>query len=147
MELTRIVKTKESNSKKNYFARTASNAGYFLSKELFTDSKVDILKPYYALAGVEMVGVRNPEFGKVTGATEFLMNENGLPVQQPRNTIFTVYATIDEARIALQEEEETKQEATLARATATINTQAKIFALAQGKNLDAAKVQELANAF
>jgi len=146
MELTRIVKTKESNSKKNYFARTASNAGYFLSKELFTDSKLDITKPYYALAGVEMVGVRNPKFGEA-GQSEFLMDENGLPVQQPRNTIFTVYATIDEARIALQEEEETKQEATLARATATINTQAKIIALAQGKNLDAAKVQELANAF
>ena len=52
-----------------------------------------------------------------------------------------------EEQSPLQEEEETKQEATLARATATINTQAKIFALAQGKNLDAAKVQELANAF
>lgn len=146
MELTRIVKTKESNSKKNYFARTASNAGYFLSKELFTDSKLDITKPYYALAGVEMVGVRNPKFGEA-GQSEFLVDENGIAVQQPRNTIFTVYLTIDEARTALQEEEETKQEATLARATATINTQAKIFALAQGKNLDAAKVQELANAF
>ena len=146
MELTRIVKTKESNSKKNYFARTASNAGYFLSKELFTDSKLDITKPYYALAGVEMVGVRNPKHGEA-GQSEFLMDENGIAIQQPRNTIFTVYATIDTARIALQEEEETKQEATLARATATINTQAKIIALAQGKNLSDAKVQELANAF
>ena len=147
MDLVRIVKTKESSSKKNYFARTASNAGFFLSKELFTESKIDITKPYYALAGVEMVGVRNPEFGKVDGASEFLMNENGLPVQQPRQTIFTVYSTIDDARKALQEEEETKQESTLARATATINTQAKIMALANSNNLDAAKVAELANQF
>ena len=147
MNLVRIVKTKESGSKKNYFARTASNAGFFLSKELFTESKIDITKPYYALAGVEMVGVRNPEFGKVEGASEFLMNENKLPIQQPRETIFTVYSTIDDARKALQEEEETKQESTLARATATINTQAKIMALANSNNLDAAKVAELANQF
>lgn len=147
MDLVRIVKTKESSSKKNYFARTASNAGFFLSKELFTESKIDITKPYYALAGTELVGVRNPEFGKVDGASEFLMNENGLPVQQPRQTIFTVYSTIDDARKALQEEEETKQESTLARATATINTQAKIMALANSNNLDAAKVAELANQF
>lgn len=147
MDLVRIVKTKESNSKKNYFARTASNAGFFLNKELFTESKIDITKPYYALAGVEMVGVRNPEFGKVDGAPEFLMNDNGLPVQQPRQTIFTVYSTIDDARKALQEEEETKQESIIARATATINTQAKIMALANSNNLDAAKVAELANQF
>jgi hypothetical protein len=147
MDLVRIVKTKESSSKKNYFARTASNAGFFLNKELFTESKLDISKPYYALAGTELVGVRNPKFGKEDGEPEFLTDENGLDIKQPRQTIFTVYNTIDDARKALQEEEETKQEGTLARATATINTQAKIIALANSNNLDAAKVAELANQF